>query len=726
MTSATQVTRRRQNSEVVAAFNKTSWTTPKWTRSFLLGLTALLLLCLFTGEIRDTDICWHLKTGQYILQTHALPVPDPFSYTTNMSVSKYAGEEITRRVNLTHEWLSEILMYLIYSAMGFPGLVLGRAVLLASVCATVGWLAFRRNHNFYLSLASVLASAGIAFYFQQSRPFLATFVFFVATLAILETRRWMWLLPPIFLVWANCHGGFFLGWFLCAIYCAEALTKRLRKMPLPDERELWMVSIVSILVSGLNPNGFLIVRALWLYRSSEIQMNNLEWQRPIFWEPGMFSVLLFGSLVVLLLARRRTRLADWLLYLGFAALSLTAVRNTIFIAIVGPVILASYLPKWRILPSIALVLAASTLLAADVIPALKNGNVLALRLAEWQLPSGAVQFIQTHHITARMFNNYESGGYLIWRLWPMQRDFIDGRGLSEEAYEDYRKVLYASSKNHKTPEEILDKYKAQMLVLDGFDYLSGQVYPYAVELAESENTGWKLVYSDSKGVVFMQHPPAGVEALSSPQTALLESLENQCVQHILHEPFRPRCAFGLTELYAHQGNTDKAAEWISYYMQRRRGPDPEAERVSRSLTVTKLNEEALRKQSGGDTTAAEELLRRALAIADTQLGPNDPDTAGTLNNLGALLEAKGKFTEAEQSFRRTLAICEIAFGPQHPRTAASLDNLAGVLAAEGDVRGAETLYRRALAISTKTLGTNDPETQTISNDLDELLSRPAK
>ena len=52
----------------------------------------------------------------------------------------------------------------------------------------------------------------------------------------------MWLLPPVFLVWANCHAGFFMGWLVFAAYCGEALIQRLRKKPLPDERRLWLVA----------------------------------------------------------------------------------------------------------------------------------------------------------------------------------------------------------------------------------------------------------------------------------------------------------------------------------------------------------------------------------------------------------------------------------------------------------------------------------------------------
>jgi tetratricopeptide (TPR) repeat protein len=717
---------RSSVSRAVPVARKESATAPRWLRPFLLMLGLPLLLCLFTGEVRDTDICWHLKTGQHALETRGLPVPDPFSYTTESGASRYPGEEITRHFNLTHEWLAQIVMYLVYSAAGFPGLVLTRAMLLVLFCGLVGWITFHRTRAFYISLAAALAAAGIAFYFQQSRPFLVTFVFTAATMAILESRRWMWLLPAIFLIWANCHGGFFVGWLVCGAYGCEALIRRLRGKPVPDERRLWLVVAISLLASGLNPNGFRVIQVLSLYRSSGIQTNNLEWQRPMFWQPGMYSFLLFGSLLVLLLAHRRTRPVDWLLFLGFAALSLLAVRNTIFVGLVAPVMMATYLPKWRAVPVIALLLAAATLLIADILPAAKSGNVFALRLAEWQLPSGAADFIQAHQIRDRMFNSYEAGGYLIWRLWPLQRDFIDGRGLSEEAYADYKRILYGNFAGDSGSERLLQKYGIQMLVMEGFDYLSGQVYPLPVELVDSHQAEWKLVHADSKSVTFMRHPARGVDELLNSRERLLESLERQCDEHIRRDPLRPRCAFGLGELYAHRGNVDKAGHWLSYYLERRRGPDPEAEQMYQSLRVTALNNQASSLESKGDFGGAEPLFREALAIAEKSLGPDHPDTAGALNNLATLLEAKGDYDGAEPLFRTALTICEKKLGPADPHTATALDNLAGLLEAKGEDAAAEPLYRRALAIAQKALGPEDPATQTIRDDLDELLKKNTK
>ena len=699
---------------------------PRWLRPLLLALAAILLLSLFTGEIRDTDIWLHLKTGQHTLETRALTVPDPFSYTIDIGAAKYPGEEVTRYFNLTHEWLAQISMYLIYSAAGFPGLVLSRAALLIVFCALSGCMVFHRTNDFYISMVAALASAGMAFHFQQSRPFLVTFVCLALTMAILESRRWMWALPVVFLIWANCHAGFFIGWLVFAGYCSEAVIERLRKKPIHNERKLWLVALACFLVSGLNPNGFRVIQILLLYRSSAIQSENLEWQRPIFWEPGIYSFVLFGSLLMLLIARRRTRPVDWLLYLGFALISLMAVRNTIFMGLIGPVLMATYVPKWRALPVTAALLATAALLIYDVAPAIARRNTFALHAADWQLPSGAADFLQAHRIPERMFNNYETGGYLVWRLWPMQRDFIDPRGLSEEVYADYKRILINSdSTGSQSSEKLLQKYGIQMVIAEGFDYLSGQAYPLVVELADPGNTEWKLVYSDSKSVIFMRHPPPGVEPRNS-QEALLESLDAQCSEHMKHDPARPFCSRGLAEVYAFTGNVEQARRSMEYYLEHRTRPDPEAEQTYQSLRVTSLNDSALSLESKGDLAGAEPLFRGALQIAETALGPDSPDTAGSLNNLAGLLESKGDLAGAEPLYRRALAIAEKTLGPDHPNTAMALDNLAALLESEGDEASAEPLYRRALATAEKALGPENPTTREIRENLETLLAKNAK
>ena len=456
-------------------------TGPRWLRPLLLILTGILLLSLFTGEIRDTDVWLHMKTGQHSFETRALTVPDPFSYTSGMG-AKYSGEEITRYFNLTSEWLAQVVMYLIYRAAGFAGLVLVRAALLIVFCGLAGWIAFRRTEDFYIGLASALVAAGMAFHFQQSRPFLITFVGLAVTMAILESRRWMWVLPVVFLIWANCHAGFFMGWLVLGAYCGEAVIERLRRRPVADERRLWLVAAACFLVSGVNPNGFRVVQILFLYRTSVIQSNNLEWQRPIFWESGIYSLLLFGSLLAML-AGSAPHAACGLVALSGLRCDFSFgdsehdLPGADWSGVDGglPSQVAGFCRLSRCCWRRRLCLFSMSRRLA------KRGNVFALRAAEWQLPSGAADFIQARGIAGRMFNNYETGGYLVWRLWPLQRDFIDPRGLSEEAFADYRRILTNAD---SWRARLLQKYGIQMVVTEGFDYLSGQVYPLVMGLAE--------------------------------------------------------------------------------------------------------------------------------------------------------------------------------------------------------------------------------------------------
>src|SRR4051794_10492981 len=99
----------RKASRSVAVVQKKPAATPPWLRPLLLTIAGLLLLSIFSGEIRDTDIWLHLKTGQHTWQTRALTVPDPFSYTSGTTMAQYTGEEVTRYFNLTHEWLSQVV-----------------------------------------------------------------------------------------------------------------------------------------------------------------------------------------------------------------------------------------------------------------------------------------------------------------------------------------------------------------------------------------------------------------------------------------------------------------------------------------------------------------------------------------------------------------------------------------------------------------------------------------
>ena len=150
-------------------------------------LSAVLCLGLLSPEIRDSDFWWHLRTGQYIVETRSLPVPDPFAYTTAAAPLAYPGEEGVRHFNLTHEWLAQAVFYAAYRAAGFPGLVVFRALLLAAFCGLAGLVAWRRSGVLDRGWMAGLIAAAIAVPFALDRPQFLTYLFLALTVAILES-----------------------------------------------------------------------------------------------------------------------------------------------------------------------------------------------------------------------------------------------------------------------------------------------------------------------------------------------------------------------------------------------------------------------------------------------------------------------------------------------------------------------------------------------------------
>src|SRR5579871_340186 len=121
-------------------------------------------------------------------------------------------------------------------------------------------------------------------------------------------------------------------------------------------------------------------------------------------------------------------------------------------------------------------------------------------------------------------------------------------------------------------------------------------------------------------------------------------------------------------------------------------------------TASELNNLGVLYRVQGNHAAAEPLYQRALKIYETTLGPDHPDTANGLDNLGALHVAQGNYAAAEKLFQRALVIKENARGPDHSDTAVTLNNLAALYEAQGNYAAAVPLCQRALKIDETTLG----------------------
>ncbi len=149
-------------------------------------------------------------------------------------------------------------------------------------------------------------------------------------------------------------------------------------------------------------------------------------------------------------------------------------------------------------------------------------------------------------------------------------------------------------------------------------------------------------------------------------------------------------------------------------------PPQSAQQSAELEEAKRLSEQVNQLYNQGQYAAAIPLAEQALTIREKVLGPEHPDVATILNNLGGLYREQGNFSKAEPLLQRSLAISEKVLGSEHLDVAISLNNLALLYEAQGNYAQAELLYQRSLAIREKVLGLEHPKVATILNNLANL------
>ena len=107
-----------------------------------------------------------------------------------------------------------------------------------------------------------------------------------------------------------------------------------------------------------------------------------------------------------------------------------------------------------------------------------------------------------------------------------------------------------------------------------------------------------------------------------------------------------------------------------------------------------LNRQVKELYRTGQYDRAVVVAKKALEVAEHNVGPNHLDVAKCLNNLAVLYEAQGRYEQAKPLIKRSLVIYETALGPDHPDVALTLNTLAAIHNSQGEYALAERLSKR--------------------------------
>jgi hypothetical protein len=483
-------------------------------------ITIFLSLALGSTEklLGDCDTGYHIRAGEYIIQTLSIPRKDIFSF-------------ISPPINWTaHEWLSEVIMAAIHSRFGLKGVAVFYSGLIALVYYLLSRILRRLNINFFISSILVILTLSSSLLHLFARPHIFSWVMVVVWYGFLDTYRHqgknlLYLLPILMVLWVNLHGGFIIGFILLVIYGAGNFAMSLsgEKAEREDARHkgrlILKISLVCLAASLLNPIGYHILFFPLEFVSNRYLMDHIsEFLAPNFheFETLPFRLLLLSIIALIAVSRKRLNIIEFVLLIFFINMGLYSVRYIpLFAIIVAPIgaRLANQLlnasntgiiiwlrrkgtafaaidnqAKGYFWPSLCVITLTSVMAATD-------GTKVTFN--EKTKPVAAVAFMQQEHIPGNMFNNDEFGDYIIYADWPQYRVFIDGRAdmYGGERVKEYEKI----SRFEPGWESVVKKYNMNWIIFDADSVLSRYLYG---------RNDWRLIYADEVANIFVHNIPA--------------------------------------------------------------------------------------------------------------------------------------------------------------------------------------------------------------------------
>lgn len=484
----------------------------------------------------DCDTGWHIRTGEWILAHHGVPTHDIFSF------SKPDGAWFA------WEWLTDVIWAFLNSHGGLAT-VAAVAILLIATTFTLLFRLVRRKSNAVVAIMITMTAAVASSIHWLARPHLFTLVFLVLFYGALENVRagktrfhgipYLVILPFATILWTNLHGGFFVGIVMIGTYgFGEALRLIFspdlgpERRPVMRQAERYILCAFACLAASLvNPYGYHLHQHVVQYLADpypgqhimEFLSVNFHHPLAIFLE----AILLLSALAVFWFASKGSFIEPVLLLMWAHAALLSARNIPIFMIVAAPPV-AAVVEMWLArLPALNV--------AEWLRKASRKFNETAARLTEtdqigrWHpvsilgalavialvyaphppenfrpefdpksFPVAAVRELRLDP-SSRIFTYDQWGDYLIYRLYPGTKVFMDGRSdfYGTEFNQKYLDVITVNYGWEKT----LARFGVDTILMPPSSPLTG---------ALKESARWRVVYDDGVAVVFRSRKTAGI------------------------------------------------------------------------------------------------------------------------------------------------------------------------------------------------------------------------
>jgi len=438
----------------------------------VIGINALRL----KYAVRDPDLFWHLKVGDWIVGHSALPHTGILSHTAaNLPWVAYS-------------WGYEVLLSLSYSAGGLVGVGIFGVALTILVAFFLYWMLYRLSGQIWLSLI-LAAIACSAFLFNgMPRPmFISEMLYAVALTLMLEAQRsariqTLYWLPLVFFLWVNLHIQVVYGLFVFGLFVGiNLLQKVLASIKFNSDRllppvlplqPLFAIFFLCFAATLVGPNFYKPYLVILSYSKAKFTYSVISELQPLsFLGSSHFAELFIGAAGFYAVGWRKKIDLFKLTLLTFAVVvAFRTMRDAWFLCFSAAACIADYLEEapatgratsaWRDLAIVAAAVLAILFVAAPA----TDFNMRSIdRSISADYPVNAINFLRRNPVPGPLYNNLTWGGFLMWYL-PDLPVAVDGRN---DLYgDDLDKLFYESESGF--PSYTTDPYldESGVVILD--------------------------------------------------------------------------------------------------------------------------------------------------------------------------------------------------------------------------------------------------------------------